>query len=154
MIFQIQFFCPWNRSPSSCSYSFFFFWDNIELGSSFNRGRLSSVAYSYGCKHLPSWIYLFCDSSCGTYSLHSASFPDDGTKTFLFFFGLKFQICSCPLIRTIGKEFAFGNILLYHLQKYLDFISSRYLCFTVSLIAFLRFLTAEFPSVYLKNHHF
>ena len=154
MIFQIQFFCPWNRSPSSCSHSFFFFWDNIELGSSFNRGHLSSVAYSYGYKHLPSWIYLFGDSSCGTYSLRSASYPDDGIKTFLFFFGLKFQICSCPSSHTIGKGFAFGSILLCHLQKYLDFISTRCLYFTVSLITFLRFLAAKFLSMYLKNHHF
>ena len=154
MIFQIQLFCPSNCFLSSCSHSFFFFWDNIEQGSSFNRGRLSNVAYSYECKHLPSWIFLFCDSSYGTYSLRSASCPDDCIKTFLFFSGLKFQICSCPLIRTIGKEFAFGNILLCRLQKYLDLISSRCLCFTIDLITFLRFLAAKFPSVYLKNHHF
>ena len=154
MIFQIQLFCPLNCFTSSYSHSFFFFWDNIEQGSSFNRGHLSNVAYFYECKHLPSWIYLFCDSNCGTYSLHNASCLDDGIKTFLFFFGLKFQICSCPSSHTIGKGFAFGSILLCHLQKYLDFISTRCLYFTVSLITFLRFLAAKFLSMYLKNHHF
>ena len=144
MIFQIQLFCPLNCFTSSYSHFFFFFWDNIEQGSSFGRVRLNNVAYSCGCKHLPSWIFLFCDSSCGTYSLRNVFFLDDGIKTFPFFSELRFQICLNQLSHIIDKEFAFKSIQLCHLQKFLDFISNRCLYFTVGSITFWGFLVTNF----------